>query len=144
MKDNLNYLQGKSYAEVRQLCITKTTRASLNSALSLSIDTKREIVAFDLVAFSMEMSISLTITERQMQLLVKGEMYALIQDLVHGNTLLSIDASSLDADELLQVQRIKDKNQRDQKKETEKHHEPEEKKVVKEYLVAHRPPSGKH
>lgn len=69
---------GKSYGEVRQLCITKTTRSSLNNALSLSIDTKKMDVAFDLVAFSMEMSISLTITERQMQLLVKGEMYTLI------------------------------------------------------------------
>lgn len=97
---------------MRQLCVTKTTRASLNSALALSIDTKREIVAFDLVAFSMEMSISLTITERQVQLLVKGEMYALIQDLVHGNTLLSIDASSLDADELLEVQNIQQMNKR--------------------------------
>lgn len=46
------------------------------------------------------MSFSLTIQERQMQLLVKGEMFALIQDLVHGNALLLIDAKTLDADEL--------------------------------------------
>ena len=68
------------------------------------------------------MSFSLTITERQMQLLVKGEMYALIQDLVHGNTLLQIDARSLDADELLQVARIKrtNKQQENHHKETER------------------------
>jgi hypothetical protein len=81
-------LHDKPFTEVRQLCITKTTRQSLNQALSLSIETKRQNIAFDLVAFSINMSFSLTITERQMQLLVKGEMYALIQDLVHGNTLL--------------------------------------------------------
>jgi hypothetical protein len=34
---------------------------------------------------------------------------------------LSIDASSLDPEELLQVQRIKEKNRRDQKQETECH-----------------------
>ena len=91
----------------------------------MSIETKREIVAFDLVAFSIEMSFSLTITERQVQLLIKGEMYALIQDLVHGNTLLSIDVRTLDADELLQVQRInRKKNREDQThRETEKNEE---------------------
>ena len=61
----------------------------------------------------MDMSFSLTITERQMQLLIKGQMYYLIQDLVNGHALLKIDASSLDADELLSVQRIKEKNNRD-------------------------------
>ena len=64
LSENLKVLHEKPFAEVRQLCITKTTRQSLNSALNLSIETKREIVAFDLVAFSMEMSFSLTITER--------------------------------------------------------------------------------
>ena len=112
LKENLSVLHGKSFVEVRQLCITKTTRASLNSALSLSIETKREIVAFDLVAFSMEMSFSLTITERQMQLFVKYETYALIQDLVHGNTLLQIDVRNLDADELFQVHQIRQKKER--------------------------------
>ena len=48
-----------------------------------------------------------------MQLLIKGQMYYLIQDLVNGHALLKIDASSLDADELLSVQRIKEKNNRD-------------------------------
>lgn len=60
-----------------------------------------------MVAFSIETSFSLAITEREMQLLVKGEMYALIQDLVRGHALLQIDVSTLDAEELRQVQRIK-------------------------------------
>lgn len=66
LRENLKELYEKPFTEVRQLCVTKTTRQTLNSALNLSIDTKREIVAFDLVAFSMEMSFSLTINERQM------------------------------------------------------------------------------
>lgn len=64
LKENVNILHNKPFVEVRQLCITKATRQSLNTALWLSIETKREMVAFELVAFSMEMSFSLTITER--------------------------------------------------------------------------------
>lgn len=49
-------------------------------------------------------------------------MYHLIQDLVHGNTLLQIDARHLDADEQLEVQRINRKKKRDESKikETDK------------------------
>lgn len=43
-------------------------------------------------------------------------MYHLIQDLVHGNTLLQIDARNLDADEQLEVQRINRKKKRDESK----------------------------
>lgn len=80
--------------------MSKTVRGSLNDALKLSIEIKLEIVAFDLIAFSREMSFSLTINDRQLQLLVKGEMFALIQDLVNGHTLLATDPSNLNADEL--------------------------------------------
>ena len=51
-----------------------------------------------------------------MQLLIKGQMYYLIQDLVNGHALLKIDASSLDADELLSVKRIQEKNNRENSK----------------------------
>lgn len=78
LHNNLSILNGKNFSEVRQLCMSKTMRNSFNSSLALSIETRREIVAFDLVEFAAELSISMTITERQVQLLIKFEMYSLI------------------------------------------------------------------
>ena len=64
MYDNLQIIPDKPLGEIRQLCLTRKIRQSLNAALFLSIITKKENVAFDLVALSIEMGFSLTITER--------------------------------------------------------------------------------
>jgi len=81
-------------------------RECLNEALAFAIQSRRETVAFDLLTYCRGTASQLTVTDVQLQLLVKGEMWELIEDLVKSNTFLSIDASKVDGLDLLGVNRI--------------------------------------
>lgn len=87
----LRLYAGKPFMEVRNLGPVKKARECMNEALWFAIKSRRETIAFDLIGFAKDSAFSLTISEVEVQLLVKGEMWELIEDLVKTNSFLSID-----------------------------------------------------
>ena len=73
----------------------------MNEAVAFSIETKREIIAFDIVQFSREFRFSIVVADKELQLLIKNQSYELIEDLVHANSMLLINYDDLDAMEKL-------------------------------------------
>ena len=100
----LRLFAGKPFLEVRLLGPVKRMRECVNEALWFAIKSRRETIAFDLILFAKDSAFSLTITEVELQLLVKGEMWELIEDLVKTNAFLSIDASKVNGVDLFEVQ----------------------------------------
>lgn len=88
------------YQNVRQL---------FNKSICMSIECKRTLISFDLITFAKSNGFQLAIFEQQMQLLIQWEMYELIERLVLSNSLLKIDKSELDIEDLMQAERIKSK-----------------------------------
>lgn len=54
----------------------------MKKALQFSIKVYRQDIAFDLIAFSVEKNVALTVTEKTIQILLKNEMFTLIEDLI--------------------------------------------------------------
>ena len=65
----------------------------MNEAFSFAIETKREIIAFDLIHFSVKHALNLSFDEKSMQLLIKGKMFNLIEDIVNAHAVLKIEQS---------------------------------------------------
>ena len=83
----LRLFAGKPFAEARAQLHGKELREALNEALHFAIECKREVFAFDLCQFTRERGSQLTIGEVELQRLIRGGMYELIQTLIASNCL---------------------------------------------------------
>lgn len=102
----LSLYAGKEFVEVRVIGPIKDMRESINDALWFAIELGRESIGFDLIQFAKNSAISLAITEVQLQLLIKGEMYELIEDLIRTNVFLSIDETKISGMDLFEITKI--------------------------------------
>ena len=102
----LRLFAGKPFAESKSQLHTKELRAALNEALHFAIECKREVFAFDYCQFTRERGSQLTIGETELQRLIRGGMYELIQTLIASNCLYAADARSMDVDDLFAAQQI--------------------------------------
>ena len=75
----------------------------------MAINERRVEVAFDLNQYAKEHGFYLSITEKQVEIMIKEGMYSLIEKLCITNSLYKIDPMNLDAEELFQVQQIASK-----------------------------------
>jgi hypothetical protein len=89
-KRTVKLLGDVPFREARQLVDRRDMRACMNDALSFAIETRRETIAFDLINFSNENAFAITFCEKAMQLMVKGDMFSLIEDLINAHAMFSI------------------------------------------------------
>mgnify|MGYP006120305781 CR=1 FL=1 len=69
-------------------------------ALKIAINQLKVQEAFDLIHYAKENGFYLSVTETQVEIMIKESMYDLIETLIITNSLLQIDPRNLDADEM--------------------------------------------
>lgn len=70
--------------EVRRLIASRSMRACMNDALAHAIEREIEDICFDIIDFSKNEGLVLMFNARTMQHLIKGRMYAIIEDLINA------------------------------------------------------------
>lgn len=65
-KRSINLLDGVPFIEVKAMTVVRAMRLSMNDALNFAIEAKREIIAFDIVAYSKVSRFTLQVEEVQM------------------------------------------------------------------------------
>mmetsp|Transcript_27175 Transcript_27175/g.41346 ORF Transcript_27175/g.41346 Transcript_27175/m.41346 type:complete len:226 (-) Transcript_27175:3681-4358(-) len=105
----LKIIKRKSFKDVKRLIQLVKMRDCFNDSLCESILRKVEVISFGLVAYAKENMVQLTINTVEMEFLIRHNMFALIESLVQGNSLIKIDSKHLNSSDLMQVQQIRDK-----------------------------------
>lgn len=108
-RDMLRFFVPISWRKIPQFLLLKEVRKFMSQAIQFSIRIKREIITNDILNLSKSRFIQVNITDTEMEILIREEMYDMIEKLILGNILLMTDASHLDVDEMFQAQRLLDK-----------------------------------
>ena len=69
----------------------------MNRSLWFAIKTQRESIAFDMIEYSKEKGFTLLIREQEMLILIKSDMFLLIEDLINANCFFMINKENLSA-----------------------------------------------
>ena len=78
--------EGQSIIESRKIQRPMVMRESMTDAVKFAISSKRETIVFDLIEYAHTSMMLLKITKKELKLLIKDEMYRVIEDLVNSNT----------------------------------------------------------
>ena len=100
---NLRLFGEKPMIELKSIFLRKAFRESMCDALYQSIETRREVIAFDIINFCKANLVQLTIRELEMKRLLIGKMYTLIEKLVKANALYYVDKESLGNDRMYKL-----------------------------------------
>ena len=68
--------------------VSKTMRDCMNDALGHAIEREIHDACFDIIAFNKSCGFGMLFTMKSMAFLIKGRMYAVIEDLLNSTSLL--------------------------------------------------------
>lgn len=83
--------KGKSIIEALEMIKFKTVQDFFDRAMQISIETKRELISFDMIQFAIRSGFQMAITVKQVHVLIESKMYDVIEALINSNSLLKID-----------------------------------------------------
>ena len=115
----LTLYSNSNFMEVREMATRKKAKKLYCEAIQYCIHKKRDIVAFQLIAFSREMAFQLSIQEKQMDELINNKASGIIERLVNSNAIYLTDERNLDQEELMQVEILRMKELEKEKKKAE-------------------------